>query len=98
MLSNTPQHPRQENRQRHRIMAVDHTIAGLAASHPRRALTLDTMVALIGRLDPPLTINQSSAVKAAYQRARLSPATTLNDLARELRQTGSSDSSRPAAY
>jgi hypothetical protein len=61
----------------------------LAASRPRRALTLDTMVGLISRLDHPLTINQSSAVKAAYQRALRSTAPTLGDLAQELRRSPS---------
>lgn len=68
-------------------MAIERTLERLAASRPRRALTLDSMVALVSRLEHPLTINQSSAVKSAYQRALHSTTPTLSDLAQELRQS-----------
>lgn len=67
-------------------MATERALERLAASRPHQALTLDSMVALVSRLDQPLTINQSSAVKAAYQRALQSTAPTLRDLAQELRR------------
>ena len=51
------------------IAADPYHMAALAASRPHRALNLDTMVELVARLEHPLGINHSSAVKAAYQRA-----------------------------
>ena len=68
-------------------MTTERALERLAASRPHRALTLDCMVALVSRLDHTLTINQSSAVKAAYQRALHSTSPTLSDLARELQRS-----------
>lgn len=59
-------------------------VAALAAARPQRALNLDTMVELVARLEYPLGINHSSAVKAAYLRALQSRRPTFSDLAREL--------------
>jgi hypothetical protein len=42
------------------------------------------MVELVSRLEHPLGINHSSAVKAAYQRALQRRRPTFGDLAREL--------------
>jgi hypothetical protein len=67
-------------------MATERALARLAASRARRALTLDSMVSLVTDLDCPLTINQSSAVKTAYQRALRSTSPTLGNLAQELRR------------
>lgn len=66
------------------IAADPRLVASLAASRPHRALNLDTMVELVARLEHPLGINHSSAVKAAYQRALQRRRPTFGDLAREL--------------
>jgi hypothetical protein len=65
---------------RHRLITL--------INEPSAPLNLDAIAALVTRLpiDAQLTINESSAVKAAYQRALRTSSPTLSDLARELHQ------------